>query len=62
MKYKGKGDIREFITQTSHIASKLKSLKLEFSEDLLVHLILISLSAHFSQLRSVIAVRRRNEL
>ncbi|XP_022842051.1 uncharacterized protein LOC111365747 [Olea europaea var. sylvestris] len=47
MKYKGKGNIREYIIEMSHLASKLKSLKLELSDDLLVHLILISLPAHF---------------
>ena len=49
MKYKGKGNIREYIMQMSHIASKLKALKLELSEDLLMHLALISLPAKFSQ-------------
>ena len=29
MKYKGKGNVREQIMETSHIASKLKALKLE---------------------------------
>ena len=62
MKYKDKGNIREYIMQMSHITSKLKTLKLELSEDLLVHLVLISLPTHFSQLRSVITVRRRNGL
>ena len=37
--------------QMSHIASKLKALKLELSEDLLVHLVLILLPAHFSQFK-----------
>jgi len=37
--------------EMSHLASKLKALKLELSEDLLVHLILISLSAHFGQFK-----------
>jgi len=35
----------------SHLASKLKALKLELFEDLLVHLILISLSTHFGQFK-----------
>ena len=43
MRYVGKGNIREYIMQMSHIASKFKALKLELSEDLLVHLVLISL-------------------
>jgi len=51
MKYKGKGNIKEYIMQMSHIASKFKALKLELSKDLLVHLILISLPAHFSQFK-----------
>ena len=51
MRYKGKGNIREYIMEMSHLASKLKALKLELSEDLLVHLILISLPAHFGQFK-----------
>ncbi|KAH1243205.1 hypothetical protein GmHk_07G020333 [Glycine max] len=39
MKYKGKGNIREYITEMSNLISKLKSLKLELGEDLLVHLV-----------------------
>ena len=35
----------------SHLASKLKALKLELSEDLLVHLVLISLPAQFGQFK-----------
>ncbi|KAF9684195.1 hypothetical protein SADUNF_Sadunf04G0092700 [Salix dunnii] len=38
MKYKGKGNVREYILEMSHLASKLKALQLELSEDLLVHL------------------------
>ena len=51
MKYKGKGNIREYIMQMSHIAFKLKALNLELSKDLLVHLVLILLLAHFSQFK-----------
>ena len=43
MKYKGKRNIREYIMEMSYIASKLKALKLELSNDLLMHLVLISL-------------------
>lgn len=62
MRYKGKGNIREYIMEMSHIASKLKGLKFELSHDLLMHLVLISLPIQFSQLRSVITARRRNGL
>ncbi|XP_025980026.1 uncharacterized protein [Glycine max] len=51
MKYKGKGNIREYIMEMSNLASKLKSFKLELGEDLLVHLVLISLPAHFGQFK-----------
>ncbi|XP_057745631.1 uncharacterized protein LOC130963545 [Arachis stenosperma] len=49
MRYKGTRNIREYIMEMSHLASKLKALKLELSEDLLVHFILISLPTHFGQ-------------
>ncbi|KAL0387852.1 UNVERIFIED_CONTAM: hypothetical protein Sradi_2667000 [Sesamum radiatum] len=42
-RYTGKGNIREYIMEISHLASKLKALKLDLSKDLLVHLVLISL-------------------
>ncbi|XP_074304695.1 uncharacterized protein LOC141639478 [Silene latifolia] len=48
MRYKATGNIREYIMEMSHIASKLKALKLDLSEDLLVHLVLISLPKKFS--------------
>ncbi|XP_047943167.1 putative germin-like protein 8-1 [Salvia hispanica] len=51
MKYKGKGNIREYIMQMSHIASNLKAHKLEVPEDLLVHLVLLSLPTQFSQFK-----------
>ena len=41
MKYKGQENIREYIMQMSNIASKLKALKLELFDDLLVHLVLL---------------------
>ena len=49
MRYVGKGNIREYIMEMSHIASKLKALKLELSEDLLVHLVLVSLPTQYIQ-------------
>ncbi|XP_060969027.1 uncharacterized protein LOC133036502 [Cannabis sativa] len=51
MKFKGKENIREYIMEMSHLASKLKALKLELSDDLLVHLVLISLPPQFSQFK-----------
>ena len=33
IRYVGKGNIREYIMEMSHTASKLKALKLELSED-----------------------------
>jgi hypothetical protein len=49
MTYTGNRNIREYIMEMSNIVSKLKALKLELSEDLLVHLVLISLPAQYSQ-------------
>ncbi|RDX91453.1 hypothetical protein CR513_26569, partial [Mucuna pruriens] len=46
---KGRENIREYIMEMSNLAVKLKSLKLELGEDLIVHLILISLSIHFGR-------------
>lgn len=51
IKYKGKGNVREYIMEMSHLASKLKALKLDLSDDLLVHLVLISLPAQFNQFK-----------
>ena len=62
MKYKGKENIREYIMQTSHIASKLKAQKLELSEDLLVYLVLISLPINFNQFKVSYNCRKRNRL
>ena len=35
----------------SNLASKLKALKIELGEELLVHLVLISLTVHFGQFK-----------
>ncbi|XP_027364638.1 uncharacterized protein LOC113871737 [Abrus precatorius] len=51
MKYQGKGNIREYIMGMSNIASKLRALKFELSEDLLIHLVLISLPSQFSEFK-----------
>ena len=51
MRYNGKGNIREYIMEMSHVVSKLKTLKIQLSEDVLVHLVLNSLSARFNQFK-----------
>ena len=51
MRYRGKCNIMEYIMEMSHLASKLRALKMELSEDLLVHLVLISLPTQFSQFK-----------
>lgn len=56
MVYKGKGNIREYIMEMPNLASKLKTLKLELPEDLIVHLVLI-LREIFLKIR-----RQRNNL
>ena len=48
MKYTNKENKREYIMKMSNIAGKLKALKLQLSDDLLVHLVLISLPIQFS--------------
>ncbi|RVW55351.1 hypothetical protein CK203_001744 [Vitis vinifera] len=48
MRYKRKENIKEYIMEMSNLVTKLKALKLELSEDILVHLVLISLPTQFS--------------
>nr|CAN61880.1 hypothetical protein VITISV_018026 [Vitis vinifera] len=48
MRYKGKENIMEYIMEMSNLVTRLKALKLELSEDILVHLVLISLPTQFS--------------
>ena len=54
MRYEGKENIREYIMEMSNLVTRRKALKLELSEDLLVHLflvlvlVLISLPTQFS--------------
>ena len=50
-KGKGKGNIREYIMEMSHLASKLKALKLELSENMLVHLVPISFQIQFNEFK-----------
>ena len=51
IKYKGKGNVRKQIMEMSHITSKLKDLKLEFYDDMLVHLALLSLPTQYNQFK-----------
>ena len=51
MRYKGNGNIKEYIMEMSHLASKLRQHKLDLSEDLLMNLVLISLPTQFSQFK-----------
>ena len=48
MRYNGKGNIREYIMEMSHIVSKLKTLNIQLSKDVFVNLVLNSLSTHFN--------------
>lgn len=47
MWYTGKGNIREYIIEMSNLVIRLKALKLEIFESILVHLVLISLPSQF---------------
>ncbi|CAA0839096.1 Unknown protein, partial [Striga hermonthica] len=51
MRYLGKGNIREYILKMSNIASKLRALKLDLSEDMLVLLVLLSLPTQYDQFK-----------
>ena len=48
MRYKGKGNIKEYIMEMSNLVARMRALKLELSDDILVHLFLISLPTQFS--------------
>ena len=51
MKYKGNGNITEYIMEMSHLASNLRTHKLDLSKYLLVHLVQISLLTQFNQFK-----------
>lgn len=51
MKYQGKTHVKEYIIGILNIALKLKALKLEMLEQLLIHLVLISLPSQFGQFK-----------
>ena len=48
MHYNGKENIKEYIMEMSKLVLKLKALKLELSEEILVHFILISLPPQYN--------------
>ena len=52
MRYKGKGNIREFIMEISNLVTRLRALKLELSDDILMHLVLIFLPTQFSPFKN----------
>ncbi|KAJ4773840.1 2-oxoglutarate (2OG) and Fe(II)-dependent oxygenase superfamily protein [Rhynchospora pubera] len=56
MKYNAKGNIREYVMEMSHLASKLGALKLDISKEIQVCLVLNSLPSQFNQFK----VRIRN--
>ena len=62
IKYKGKGNVREKILEMSHIDSKLMALKVEFSDDMLVHLVLLSLPTQYNQFKVSYNTKRINSL
>ncbi|KAL0446154.1 UNVERIFIED_CONTAM: hypothetical protein Slati_1743300 [Sesamum latifolium] len=57
--YTSKCNISEYIMKMSHFASKLRALKLDLSEDLLVHLVLISLQDSVVNSKCATTVRKR---
>ncbi|KAL9689769.1 hypothetical protein QQ045_010159 [Rhodiola kirilowii] len=62
MRYSGKGNIKEYIMEMSNLASKLKNLKLKLSEDLLVHLVLISLPGQYNHFKVSYNCQKENGL
>ncbi|XP_047339616.1 uncharacterized protein LOC124943101 [Impatiens glandulifera] len=62
MRYLGKGNIREYILNMSNVASRLRALKLDLSEEMLVLLVLPSFLLNTISSKLVITVKRRNEL
>ena len=62
MWYKGKWNIKEYIMETSNLITQLRALKLELSNDILVHLVLISLPPQFSPFKISIILKRKNGL
>ena len=44
VRYTGKGNIKEYIMEMSHVSSKLRAFKFELSQHLLVHLVFNNLT------------------
>ncbi|RDX69077.1 hypothetical protein CR513_51856, partial [Mucuna pruriens] len=51
LRVKVRGNIREYIIEMSNLAAKFKSFMLKLGEDLIMHLVLISLPTHFGQFK-----------
>ncbi|KAM6556615.1 hypothetical protein CsatB_003634 [Cannabis sativa] len=51
MKYKGQGNVREYIMKMHHIVSRLRTLKIELSDDVLVLMVLLTLPPQFNQFK-----------
>lgn len=51
MRYKEKGNIREYIIEMSNLTIRLKALKIEISESIFVHLVLMSLLTQFTSFK-----------
>ncbi|XP_012483009.1 uncharacterized protein LOC105797608 [Gossypium raimondii] len=45
MKYRGQENVREYIMEMFHTASRLKALKIELSKELIILMVLVSLPA-----------------
>lgn len=51
MRYKENENIKEHIIEMSHVHAKLKALRVELSEEVLVYFILISLPLQFNHFK-----------
>ena len=62
VRYKAKENIREYIMKMSNLVMRLKAPKLELSEDILVHLVLISLPTQFNPFKICYNTQKENGL
>ncbi|XP_071723870.1 uncharacterized protein [Rutidosis leptorrhynchoides] len=58
-KYQGKENVKEHIMEMSHLAARLRALKVDLSEELLVHLVFNSLPAQFGHFKISYNCQRR---